>query len=161
MKRAMSMAIGAALAFSVAGAAHAATTSGKVVSSDTMSNTLTIQTDEGKRVTFLKDDATKIEQNGVTVALGDLKPAAKVTVTSDEMPSDPTTPVLATRVQVDEMVAAAATGTAPAESADYDSNETPVARHLPRTATPLPLITLFGFASLAAGCALRVQRRAS
>jgi hypothetical protein len=125
--------------------------------------------------------ATRIEKKGMDVALGDLRKDSRVTVTTEQAPTDPSVPLLATRVQVTEMVIAApapasesAAGTARVESAgtdggrpvhtaqvqsaDYDEAQRPTER-LPKTPTPLPLIAVIGAGFLASGLVLRLRRR--
>ncbi len=180
MKRGLLM-MGGAIALLVGTPANAATTSGRVVATDALRSAITIQTDDGRRFLFTRNDATKIEQKGIDVALGDLRKDSRVTVTTEQAPTDPLVPMLATRVQVDEMAVASpapasesATDTARVESAgkdgglpnrtaqvqsaDYDASQRPAER-LPKTATPLPLIALFGAGFLASGLVLRMQRR--
>jgi hypothetical protein len=194
MKRALSLMMGGALALLVGTAANAATTTGTVVATDAVTNTITIETETGKRFLFTRNDATKVEQKGVTVALGDIREKSRVIVTTAETPTDSLEPMLATRVDVDEMAVAAAPlpsptsarvesarddgsdpmNTAEVNSASDESRAERMARddsaaermdrddsraeRLPTTATPLPLIALFGAGSLAAGLALRMRR---
>lgn len=181
MKRALLLMMGGAIALLVGTAAGAATTSGKVVATDALTSAITIQTDDGRRFLFTRNDATKIEQNGMGVALGDLRKDSRVTVTTEQVPTDPLIPMLATRVQVDEMVVTAPAPTSessarvesagtdggrPIRTAQVESAETPhaaetpqSAERLPRTATPLPLIALLGAGFLASGLVLRLRRR--
>jgi O-methyltransferase involved in polyketide biosynthesis len=58
MNRILSLTAGMALAF-LASSAHAATTTGVVVSTDTPTNVVTIQTADGQKFSFEKNDATR------------------------------------------------------------------------------------------------------
>jgi len=181
MKRALLLMMGGAVALLVGTAASAVTTSGKIVATDARTSAITIKTDDGRRLPFTMNDATKIEHKGVNVALGDLGEDSRVTVTTEQTPADPLTPMLATRVQVEEMAVAApvsdaesATDTARVESAgadgdrpghtaqvhsaDYDESQRPAER-LPKTATPLPLLAVLGAGFLATGLVLGMRRR--
>ena len=178
MKRVLLLMMGGAASLLVGTAANAATTSGKVVATDALTNTMTIQTDDGRRFLFTRNDATKIEQAELDVAPGNLRIDSRITVTTEQAPTDPLIPMLVTRVQVDEMAVAAPTpasesaaGTARVESAGKDggrtihtaqveSAEAPrLAERLPRIATPLPLIAVLGAGLLASGLVLRLWRR--
>lgn len=181
MKRALLLMTGGAIALLVGTAANAATTSGKVVATDVLTNAITVETDDGTRFLFTRTDATKIEQKGVDVALGDIRKDSRVTVTTEQTPTDPLIPMFATHVQVDEMAVAAPTPaseappgtarvesaganggqpnrTAQVQSAEYDEAQRPAER-LPTTATPLALIAVLGAGSLASGLVLRLRRR--
>jgi hypothetical protein len=161
MKRALLLMMGGAIALLVATAASAVTTSGKVVATDALTSAITIETDDGRRLPFTMNDATKVEHEGMGVALADLREDSQVTVTTEQTPTDPRIAMLATRVQVEEMAIAApvsdsesAAGTvrvesagadgdrpvhtAQVQSADYGEPQRPAER-LPKTATPLPL----------------------
>ena len=178
MRRALLM-MGCAIALLVGMSANAATTSGKVVVTDALTSAITIETDDGRQFQFTMNDATKIEHKGMGVPLGDLREDSRVTVTTEQVPTDPLVPMLATRVQVDEAAVAApasesAAGTASVESAgkdgglpnrtaqvqsaDYDAAQR-TAERLPKTATPLLLIALLGAGFLASGLVLRMRRR--
>jgi hypothetical protein len=137
-----------ALAF-LATSAHAATTTGVVVSTDTPTNVVTIQTADGQKFSFEKNDATTIEPAGNATWFVDLEPGATITVTSDDAPTDTTVRLLATHVQLDKTVAGAPVAVA--------VNDTPADR-LPATATPLPFLMLGAMGSLIAGLGLRVRR---
>ncbi len=178
MQRALLVMMGGAIALLVGAAASAVTTSGKVVATDALTRAITIETDDGRRFPFTMNDATKIEHKGVNVALGDLREDSRVTVTTEQTPTDPRIAMLATRVQVEEMaVAAPATPsessvrvesagadgdrpvhTAQVQSADYDQPQRPAER-LPKTATPLPLVAVLGAGFLATGLVLGMLRR--
>lgn len=173
MNRVLSMMIGGACALLIGTSAYAATTSGAVVTTDALTNTITIQTEDGRRFLFTRNADTKIEQEGVGIALGDIRKDSRVTVTTEQAPTDPQIPMLASRVQVDEMAVATAPTSASVESADMGDGA-PVqtaqvesadaersAARLPRTATPLPLLTVVGTALLGSGLlfGLRRQRR--
>ena len=136
---------GLALAF-LATAAQAATTTGVVVSTDTSTNVMTIRTDDGRTISFERNDATTIELAGATMQFGDLEPGARITVTSDQAPSDTTARQIATRVEIAEVDAEAPRVVA--------AN----AERLPATATPLPLLTLAAIGSILAGLGLRMRR---
>lgn len=180
MKRALLM-MGGAIALLVGTPADAATTIGKVLVTDALTSAITIETDDGRRFEFTTNDATKIEHKGMGVALGDLREDSRVTVTTEQAPTDPLIAMLATRVQVEEMAVAApvsasesAAGTARVESAgkdgglpnrtaqvqsaDYDASQR-TAERLPKTATPLLLIALLGAGFLVSGLVLRMRRR--
>jgi LPXTG-motif cell wall-anchored protein len=181
MKRTLLVMMGGAIALLIGAAANAVTTSGKVVATDGLTSAITIETDDGKRFPFTMNDTTKIEHEGVNVALGDLREDSRVTVTTEQTPVDPLTAMLATRVQVEAMAIAApvsdgesAAGTvrvesagadgdrpghtAQVQSADYDQSQRRAER-LPKTATPLPLIAVFGAGLLACGLVLGMWRR--
>lgn len=181
MNRVLLLMTGGAVALLVGTAANAATTSGKVVATDALTNTMTIQTDDGRRFLFTRNDATKIEQAELDVAPGDLRMDSRITVTTEQAPTDPLIPMLVSRVQVDEMAVAASapaselaagtarvesagkdgglpTRTAQVQSAEYDEAQRPAGR-LPKTATPLPLIAVLGAGLLASGLVLRLWRR--
>jgi hypothetical protein len=176
MKRAILLMTGGAIALLVGMGADAATTSGKVVVTDELANSITIQSEDGKRFVFTRNDATKIEHNGASVALGQIPKDSRVTVTTDQAPSDPLMPMLASRVEVEEMAVAASTsgsapstvqvgsagkaGEQPIHTAQVESADTERSpKRLPKTATPLPLLTVCGAGSLASGLALRLRRR--
>src|SRR5512134_2994106 len=97
---------GTALAL-LATAAQSATTTGVVVSSDTATNIVTIRTDDGRNLAFLKNDATTFEGAGMKTSFTDLVPGARITVTSAETPTDTTLQLLATHVRIDDVVAGA------------------------------------------------------
>ena len=176
MKRALLLMTSGAIALLVGTGVNAATMTGKVVGTDSLTNAITIQTDDGTRFVFTRNDATKIEHKGVAVGLGDIPQNSRVTVTTEQAPTDPMVPTLATRVDVDEMAVAAAPSesvdtTAHVESAGADGGKpmrtaevrsadtAPTSERLPRTATPLPLIAVLGAGSLASGLVLRLRRR--
>lgn len=181
MQRPLLLMMGGAIALLVGTAASAVATSGKVVATDELTSAITIQTDDGTRLIFATNDATKIEQKGVEVSLGDLRNDSRVTVTTEQVPTDPLIPMNATRVEVDETPIAASVPasespadtarvesagkdggrpvhTAQVQSATYGEAERPAER-LPRTATPLPLIAVLGAGMLACGLVLRERRR--
>lgn len=148
MNRILSLTVGMALAL-LATSAHAATTTGVVVSTDTPTNVVIIQTADGQKFSFEKNDATTVEPAGNATWFADLEPGATITVTSDEAPADTTVRLLATHVQLDKTVAGAPVAVA--------VNDAPAER-LPATATPLPLLALAAMGSLLAGLGLRVRR---
>jgi hypothetical protein len=149
MNRILSLTAGMALAF-LATSAYAATTTGVVVSTDTPTNVVTIQTADGQKFSFEKNDATTIEPAGNATWFVDLKPGATITVTSDDAPTDTTVRLLATHVQLDKAVAGAPVTVAVNDDAPAD--------RLPATATPLPFLMLAAMGSLIAGLGLRVRR---
>lgn len=182
MKRTCSMMIGAGLALLFGTTASAATTVGRIVSSDASSNRIAIQTDDGRRLSFTRNDATRIEQGGAEVALADLREGSRVTVTTAQDPTDEASSQIATRVEIDESDAVAAdvaatrpgaegsvrvdsageggselSRTVQVDSADYDEEPTQRSDRLPDTGTPLWLIAWIGAGSLAAGVALRLR----
>jgi hypothetical protein len=158
MQRTSLLTIGLMTAFLVSVSAQAATTNGRVVAADTTTNVFTIQTEDGRRFSFQKSDATTFDYRGATVRLEDLKPGAKVAVTSDAVPSDPGIQLPATHVQIDEMVGEAPVSVA--RTMEDDLIETPMAdRRLPNTATPLPVVAAAGVGSILAGIALCLRRR--
>lgn len=148
MNRMLSLTAGMALAF-LATSAHAATTTGVVVSTDAPTNVVTIQTADGQKFSFEKNDATTIEPAGNTTWFADLDPGATITVTSDDVPTDTTVRLLATHVRLDKTVAGA-----PVTVAANDE----LADRLPSTATPIALVTLVAMGSMIAGIGLRVRR---
>ncbi len=172
MKRVLLLMIGGAVALLVGPAADAATTSGKVVVTDATINAITIETADGKRFVFTRNDATKIEGTGGDVALADIGRDSRVTVTSAQPPTDPLLPLLATRMHVDEMVAAPALASEPAGTARVDSagkdgglpihtaevQSADAAATTEHPATRLPLIVAVVAGSLIAGLALMLRR---
>lgn len=187
MKRTSSLVIGAGLALLVGTTSHAATTTGKVVATDPSTKQITIETDDGRRVLFSRNDATKIERMGENIELGAIARDTRVTVTTEQAPTDSSTPTVATRVEVETagdsasavgareraledgadetavVTSAGEAGTEPTRTARVDSVDGDEARmqrsdRLPNTATPLPLIALVGASSLASGLALRLRR---
>ncbi len=187
MKRTSSLMIGAGLALLIGTTSHAATTTGKVVATDPSARQITIETDDGRRLLFSRNDETKIERMGENIELGAIAQDARVTVTTEQAPTDSSTPTVATRVEVvaadgsasavgareraleageDDtapLVAAGEASTEPTRTARVDSADRDEARmqrsdRLPNTATPLPLIALVGAGSLASGLALRLRR---
>ena len=170
MKRTSSVLIGAGLALLVGTAAHAATTTGKVVATDPSARQITVETDDGKRLLFSRNDQTRIEQMGENIEIGAIARDTRVTVTTDQAPSDSSMPTLATRIEVQagdgdaarvtsaEEARAEPMRTARVDSADRDADSVQRSDRLPNTATPLALIALVGAGSLASGLALRLRR---
>jgi hypothetical protein len=188
MKRTRSVIIiGAGLALLVGTTSHAATTTGKVVATDPSARQITIETDDGRRLLFSRNDETRIERAGENIELGAIERDTRVTVTTDQTPTDSSTPTVATRVEVEaaddsasdvsardraledrdddtaRVTSAGEAGTEPTrtarvDSADYDEQRMQRSDRLPDTATPLPLIALIGAGSLASGLALRLRR---
>lgn len=188
MKRTCSLMIGAGLALLVGTTSHAATTTGKVVATDPSARQITIETDDGRRLLFSRNDETKIERMGEIIELDALARDTRVTVTTEQAPTDSSMPTVATRVEVEaaddsasavggseraleggddataRVTSAGEAGTEPTrtarvDSANYDDEERMQrSDRLPNTATPLPLIALIGAGSLASGLALRLRR---
>jgi LPXTG-motif cell wall-anchored protein len=174
MKRVFLLTAAGAIALLVGTTASALTRSGKIVATDGLTGAITVQSDDGKQVVFTRNGATQLD-----VAKGALEHNARVTISTDQTGIDPRTPMLATRVRVDEIAAAAPAAdskstvrvesagkdgnvlshTVQVESADY-GNQAPGPRdHLPKTASPLPVIAALGAALLFAGLALGLRRR--
>jgi len=147
--------MGIALAL-LATAANAVTTTGVVVSTDASTNVLTIRTDDGRQLSFLRNDATSFDPIAAGARFGDLREGAKITVTTDQTPSDPTVQLTATRLQIDETVAEAPLAVAANDASD--ESEMASANRLPSTATPLPLVALAAAGSILAGIGLRSRR---
>ena len=175
MKRARLLTTAGAIALLVGTTANALTRTGKVVATDALTGAITVETDDGKQVVFTRNGATQLD-----VAKGALEQNARVTVTTDQTGTDPRTPMLATRVRVEEVAGAPAPDSASAvrvesagkdgnlpshtvqvESADYDETQAPPPRdRLPKSHVPLTLIAVVGAATfLAAGLALRLRRQ--
>ena len=102
--------------------------------------------------------------------MGQIPKDSRVTVTTEQAPSDPLVPTLASRVEVaapdsgsvDSTVQVGSAGKAggqPIHPATVESADTESRRDLPKTETPLPLLTGFGATSLTSGLALRLRRR--
>jgi hypothetical protein len=142
---------GIALAF-LATAAYAATTTGVVVSTDDSTNVVTIRTEDGRQLSFLKNDATTFDPAGTAASFADLEPGDRITVTSDLAPSDPAVQLTATQLRIDAPIAVAANDTT-------GDSEMETASRLPSTATPLPLVALAAVGSILAGIGLRLRRR--
>lgn len=162
-----------ALAFLLAGSAGAATTSGAVVATDTPNRSITIQSDDGREFRFTSNDATRIEQSGTAVTLENLREGARVTVTSEHAAAEAGSALLASRIQVDEAIAAAASGPqseVTVESAGPDGGRTlhtvqvqsgdyAKAPPLPSAASRLPLLAMLGVAGIAIAVVIRLRRR--
>jgi hypothetical protein len=142
---------GIALAF-LSTAAYAATTTGVVVSTDDSTNIVTIRTEDGRQLSFLKNDATTFDPAGTAASFAELEAGDRITVTSDEAPSDPAVQLTATRLRIDAPIAAAAAVTT-------DDSRMAMANRLPSTATPLPLLAIAAMGSILAGIGLRLRRR--
>jgi len=151
------MVTGIALAF-LSTAGYAATTTGVVVSTDSSTNVVTIRTEDGRQFSFLRNDATTFDPAGAAASFADLEPGTRVTVTSDQAPSDPTVQLTATQLRIDERVAEAPIAVAANDTMDESTNEK-MASRLPSTATPLPLVALAAVGSILAGIGLRLRRR--
>lgn len=141
------LATGIALAF-LATAAYAATTTGIVVSTDADTNVVVIRTEDGRQLSFLKNDATTFDPAGTAASFAELEAGDRITVTSDMAPSDPAVQLTATQLRIDAPIAVAANVT---------TDET--ANRLPSTATPLPLAALAAVGSILTGIGLRLRRR--
>ena len=142
---------GIALAF-LSTAAYAAMTTGVVVSTDDSTNIVTIRTEDGRQLSFLKNDATTFDPAGTAASFAELEAGDRITVTSDQAPSDPAVQLTATRLRIDAPIDVAANVTS-----DDSALEMPT--RLPSTATPLPLLAIAAMGSLLAGIGLRLRRR--
>lgn len=179
----LTLAMVMALAFFVK-SAHAATTSGVVVSNDVTPNVVTIQTADGRNLSFAKDedttvtrsDGTTLEPTDVATWFADLEPGTTITVTSkmtpstsDTDPSGPSVLPLATNVEIGKVAAVSsgprvvARNDEPAEAPMSDdpadtATDDPayaMADRLPSTATSLPFILFAATGLLVAGLGLR------
>ncbi len=151
MKKHLVLAIAA---LSIATSAWAADETGKVVSTDPIANTFTIQTDAGNRIDFhTTSTSTRMMRDQTVVGLVDLVAGTRVRVTADEAVG--AAPRHASEVEIIDVAAERAD-----VSADQaDANRLASNDRLPNTASPLPLIALIGSGSLLAGFGLRKLRR--
>jgi hypothetical protein len=98
---------GIALAF-LSTTAYAATTTGVVVSTDDSTKIVTIRTEDGRQLSFLTNDATTFDPAGTAESFAELEAGDRITVTSDQAPSDPAVQLTATRLRIDAPSAAGA-----------------------------------------------------
>ena len=88
MKRIASLLIASAAGLLLAGAVHAeATKSGRVVEKSDSMSTLTIETEDGQRLTYELGDGTRVMREGRAVGLDAVAKGAQVKVTSPEDPA--------------------------------------------------------------------------
>jgi len=126
--------------------------------------TIIVQTAEGYKM-FTEGDVdkrgVKIMRNGEPAQLSDFRAGDKLSATIiTEMP-----PRVVTEKEVSATLARAESGSAPAKAhaapAPSSAAMEPAAegKHLPKTASPLPLVGLVGLTSLLAGAGLTLRRR--
>lgn len=105
MKR-MSILIAAAAALFLAAAAHAESTkTGQVVGKSGLTNSLTIMTEDGDRLTYRTAESTQVQRDGRAVGLDAVREGAQVKVTSAKEPG-PEQEATASRIELQADVAA-------------------------------------------------------
>ena len=86
-----------------AASALAEQTEGEVIQYDKSTNTLTVESDAGKRLTFATNADTKVQkEDGELASMMGLQTGTNVVVTSDEDPESARTSVLATSIEIQD-----------------------------------------------------------
>jgi hypothetical protein len=147
---------------------------GTIVAADPARNTFTIQTNDGERILYRSDTATRMMRDGATVRMSDLAVGTQVEVTAPE--TGGTEPRMASRI---EIVAAGHLNRrsdagermdpdmeTDAERRDREDRESGMrsdrmarSDRLPRTAGFLPFLGMLGAAGVLTGLLLRSTRK--
>jgi LPXTG-motif cell wall-anchored protein len=121
-------------------------------------NSIIVRTDQGIKMFSegdVKERGVKIMRDGQPIALTDLHEGDNLTATIvTQRP-----PKVLTKREVEANMSAPAAAHAPAASQESTSASAAGARHLPKTASPLPLIGALGVGLLAAAITLTMRRR--